>query len=416
MESVIGSAQSTWKYLRFFLPVVLACGVVYAIAVGPANIVGGILLVLLGLSVVERLAGEDFSAPNYAHPKVFVYMMWAYLPITLAAFTAYIWVLSHGAYGGDLLGIAAALEAVTGFDMMAAHGDDGLGTYLISTLLFSLIASIGSVSIGHELSHRTWEPVSVFCSRACSLFGLFTYYAIEHPYGHHYAVGTPRDSSTALRGESIYRYFLRTTPQDYEVAWEIETERLAKLGLPAFSWHNRLLWGWGAEAALIAFVIWAAGLFGLFWYLLAVLNTHFGYKLGTYGQHYGIIRVPGSEIKSHHSWDSYNTVTNWLVDNIGRHSQHHLEPSREFWRLQDVGGPRFPGDMSYTKAMGLAIIPSRWHRAWSPLLIEWDQKWASPEERALAREANIRSGRPELMAWAARMDATDVGAEASATT
>lgn len=159
------------------------------------------------------------------------------------------------------------------------------------------------------------------------LFGLFTYYAIEHPYGHHFTVGTPADSSTAFRGESVYRYFLRTAPQDYQTAWAIEKDRLDKLGLPTMTWRNRLIQGWLAEAALVLFVFAVSGFLGLFWFLVAVFNAHFGYKLGTYSQHYGIVRVPGSEIKAHHSWDSFNRVTNWFVDNIGRHSQHHLDLS-----------------------------------------------------------------------------------------
>ena len=223
------------------------------------------------------------------------------------------------------------------------------------------------------------------------------------------------DSSTALRGESVYTYFRRTTFQDYQTAWDIEKERLEKLDLPTFSVHNKLLHGWAAEIALLVFIVTVSGLLGLFWFLVAAFNTHFGYKIGTYGQHYGIVRVPGSEIKAHHSWDSFNRVTNWFVDNIGRHSQHHLEPQREFWRLEDVGAPRLPESMGYFRAIGMSIIPPLWHRHWSPHLIEWDQKYASPEERELARQANLDSGRPELMAWGAAQQVDDMTAGKPAT-
>lgn len=405
MDGIMAPARSVWAYLRFFVPIALSLGVIYALIVGPANVLVGVLAVLLGLSLAERLAGDDEQSRTYGHPRIFVWMLWTYFPVSLVAFWSFIWMLAHGHNGGDLFGLAALMQSLSGFDMIAAHAGDGWGSYLIGALLFSQIASIGSVSIGHELSHRTWEPYSVFSSRACSLFGLFTYYAIEHPYGHHFTVGTPADSSTALRGESVYRYFLRTAPQDYQTAWAIEKDRLDKLGLPTMTWRNRLLQGWAAEAALVLFVFAVSGLMGLFWFLLAVFNAHFGYKLGTYSQHYGIVRVPGSEIKAHHSWDSFNRVTNWFVDNIGRHSQHHLDPQREFWRLEDVHAPRLPHNMGYFQAIGLAIIPALWHRTWSPALLEWDRLHASPEERRLAHEANLRSGRPELMAAAAQAQA-----------
>ena len=405
MDGIMAPARSVWAYLRFFVPIALSLGVIYALIVGPANVLVGVLAVLLGLSLAERLAGDDEQSRTYGHPRIFVWMLWTYFPVSLVAFWSFIWMLAHRHNGGDLFGLAALVQSLSGFDMIAAHAGDGWGSYLIGALLFSQIASIGSVSIGHELSHRTWEAYSVFSSRACSLFGLFTYYAIEHPYGHHFTVGTPADSSTAFRGESVYRYFLRTAPQDYQTAWAIEKDRLDKLELPTLTWRNRLIQGWIAEAALVLFVFAAAGLMGLFWFLLAVFNAHFGYKLGTYSQHYGIVRVPGSEIKAHHSWDSFNRVTNWFVDNIGRHSQHHLDPQREFWRLEDVHAPRLPHNMGYFQAIGLAIIPALWHRTWSPVLLEWDRVHASPEERRLAHEANLRSGRPELMAAAAQAQA-----------
>lgn len=400
MTAAINILTGFWKYFRFALPFVLGWAAVYAIWVGPSITLTGLLLALLILVGVEFLVGEDESTPEYAYPRLFVWMMWTYLPIVLTAFSGFAWTMSHGWYGGDLFGLAAAIHAISGFDMMAAHADDGFMTYLLATLLFSAIAGIGALSIGHELAHRTWEKTSVLISRTCAAFGLFTYYAIEHPYGHHYTVGTDADSSTALRGENVLKYALRTTPQDYQVAWDIETNRLKKLGESPWSWRNRLLRGWAGEAAIALFMTVVAGPLGLFWFLVAGLNTHFAYKLGTYGQHYGIVRVPGTQIKVHHSWTCNNRLTNWLSDNIGRHTDHHLEPDREFWRLRPhVDAPQNP--YPYLTLTLLGLIPPLWHRIWAPHLIEWDEKWASPEERELAREANARSGIPQLMAHAA---------------
>lgn len=399
MEQASASYRGAASYIGYFLPIALACGAVFLLIRGIHGI-GAIVLVILGaMAVLDRIARDDLESYRFKHPNIFVYMMWSYLPITLLAFMAFLWVLAHGHNGGDLFGLAAIVNALTGFDMLAAHANDGIFTYLIAALLFSQICAIGSVSIGHELAHRTWESFSVFAARACSLFGLFTYYAVEHPYGHHQSVGTSRDSSTALRGESVYTYFMRTSLQDYQIAWDIEKERLEKMGQSVWSIQNRLLQGWTAEILLLIFITAVSGFLGLFWFLFAALNTHFGYKMGTYGQHYGIIRVPDSEIKVHHSWDCYNRFTNWFVDGIGRHAHHHLEPNKEFWNLQAFpDAPRYPH--GYLASMGYAMIPPLWHKMMAPKLKEWDEKWASPEERILAREANLKSGRPELMALA----------------
>lgn len=400
-HSWMNSVGRFWKYARFTLPFVLGWAAVYAIIVGPSVSAMSLIIGLFIVLTVEWFSGEGLDVPEYRHPKIFVWLMRTYLFIVLAAFAGFAWTFAHRWNGGDLFGLATGIQSLTGFDMLAAHAGDGIGTYILTTLLFSALIGIGSLSVGHELSHRTWEPLSVFIARACAAFGTFTYYAIEHPFGHHLSVGTDRDSSTALRGESVIRYFWRTTPHDYRVAWEIETERLHKRGLSDWSWHNRLLWGWAAESAIALFMLVVAGPVGLFWFFVAALHTHFAYKLGTYGQHYGIVRVPGSEIKVHHSWTCNNRFTNWFSGNIGRHADHHLEPEREFWRLRPFPeGPQNPYPYVTLTLMGL--IPPLWHRLWAPYLIEWDEKWASPAERELAREANRRSGVRMLEQHAAR--------------
>lgn len=393
-----------WKYVRFSLPFLLGWAAVHALWVGPSVTMTGLLLGLTVVLALEWGTGEGVDTPEYAHPRLFVWLMWTYLPIVLAAFAGFLWTLAHARNGGDLFGLAAVIASITGFDAMAAHAGDGLSTYLLSALLFSAITGIGSVSVGHELAHRTWERVSIGITRFCSLFGLFTYYAVEHPYGHHLSVGTGRDSSTAFRGESVTRYFLRTTPQDYQVAWEIETERLNKIGVPVLSWRNRLLRGWAAEVALLGFVLALAGWVGLFWFLVAAFNAHFSYKLGTYAQHYGIIRIPGTPIGVHHSWTCNNRFTNWFSGNIGRHTDHHLEPERPFWALRPFPeAPRNP--YPYLTLLLAALIPPLWHRIWVPSLIEWDERWASPTEREQARQANLSSGVAQLMAYAAMQQA-----------
>jgi len=413
MQHVTDALGSLWKYSRFGLPFLLGWAVVYALFVSPSVSLSGLLLWLTVVLAMEWGVGEDFSTPEYRYPRIFVWLMWTYLPIVLLAFTGFAWTMSHAVHASDLFNIAAGVQALTGFDMIAAHANDGLMTYVLSTLLFSAITGIGSVSVGHELSHRTWEPMSIWVARICSAFATFSYYAIEHPYGHHLSVGTDRDSSTAFRGESVNRYFLRTMPQDYQVAWEIETGRLQKLGAPIWSLKNRLLRGWAGELAIAVFMLWISGLFGLFWFLIAALHTHFTYKLGTYAQHYGIVRVPGSEIKIHHSWTCNNRMTNWFSGNIGRHTDHHLEPEREFWHLRPFAeAPQNP--YPYLSLLLMATIPSLWHRIWAPVLIEWDEHWASPEEREIARQANRRSGVPMLMAQAARQDVHMIEAEAAA--
>jgi len=46
-------------------------------------------------------------------------------------------------------------------------------------------------------------------------------------------------------------------------------------------------------------------------------------------------------------------------------------------------------------------IPPLWYKLSTPMLIQWDEQWATPEERVLADRANAESGIPALVARAA---------------
>lgn len=46
----------------------------------------------------------------------------------------------------------------------------------------------------------------------------------------------------------------------------------------------------------------------------------------------------------------------------------------------------------YLTTIVVAMIPPLWHKLMTPKVLAWDLNHASAEERALAREANARSG------------------------
>jgi alkane 1-monooxygenase len=49
----------------------------------------------------------------------------------------------------------------------------------------------------------------------------------------------------------------------------------------------------------------------------------------------------------------------------------------------------------------LTMFPPLWHRLMIPKLKQWDERYATPEERALAAAQNAASGLPALMQGAA---------------
>lgn len=388
---------ATWgMYLPYIVPMLISTASTILIFTNSSLVGWAFIVFLVLLQVMEPVLGEEHETYEWKNSRIFVRMMHFYALGTIATFIGFLWVMAHAHNGGDLFGIAAGLQAVTGFDMLAAHADDGIFRYIVATILFSITASLGTVAIGHELCHRLHEPLSVFLSRLMGTLNLFSYYAVEHPYGHHLTAATPRDSSTALRGEGIVEFVKRTLRQDYEIVWEIEQKRLKNLGLPVWSRHNRLLMGYLAEAGIVITVAALTGFIGLFFFTLGVIQSHWGYKAGVYIQHYGLVRDPDQPIEIRHSWGCTNKVTNWLTDGIGRHADHHDVPEREFWNLlPHLEGPQLPG--GYVKMMSAARNKKKWDALITPLLIEWDEKHASPAEKLLAMQANEKSGNPQLM-------------------
>ncbi len=83
-----------------------------------------------------------------------------------------------------------------------------------------------------------------------------------------------------------------------------------------------------------------------------------------------------------------------LAVEITNHSDHHMDGYVPFYKLKpDVDGPQMP---SIFLCFMLGIIPPLWFRlvAW-PRLRDWDNRFATDEERELARAANLRAGWPE---------------------
>ncbi|HBC56848.1 MAG TPA: hypothetical protein DCZ03_06760 [Gammaproteobacteria bacterium] len=394
----------TWMYIPYLMPMSISFFAAYLVLTNSAVVGWGLIAFPVMLAILEPILGKDENTYEWKHSQVFVYGMYVFSFFTFATFIGFLWVMAHAHNGSDLLGIAAMIQAVTGFDMIAAHQDDGWFRYIVATLLMSITATLGTVGLGHELCHRTHEPLSVFLARGMGALNLFSYYAIEHPYGHHLTAATPYDSSTALRGESIPRFIKRTFIQDYQIVQELEQNRLNKLGTPNHFWKNKLYRGFALEALLVLVVFLLTGALGLLLFAFAVVQSHVAYKAAAYIQHYGLVRDPNQPIEIHHSWGCNYRVTNWLVDGIGRHADHHDVPEREFWDLlPHCEGPQLPG--GYLKMWAVSRNKRKWEEVIAPILIEWDNTYASPEEKRLAMEANKNSGIPLLVEHAKKQQA-----------
>ena len=66
-----------------------------------------------------------------------------------------------------------------------------------------------AASLGHELIHKK-DGLSKVIGMAVFTKMFYTVYRDSHIKNHHRKVGTPDDSSTALKDESIWRFYIRS--------------------------------------------------------------------------------------------------------------------------------------------------------------------------------------------------------------
>ena len=379
------------RYLRFYiLP-----AAIFTIAFG--LFFGGVWLWLPGLSFVSGIALLDHLVPldhdesDYRHPRVLDLALYLSTPATVAIFFALFWVA--GTDGADALGAGAWLGGLTGIDVVARR--DQTAWYHVA-LMFPAIAvpitGAGGLA-GHELIHRTWKRFDLWLGRATMALNWGIAFPIEHVYGHHAYVGTPRDPATAARGDSLYAHLPKAMYRTVANAVELESARLQKIGARFLSPRNTLLrLGTIALATTVAAGLLAGGR-GVAFHLTVCVLTKVVLEALNYIEHYGIVRVPDAPVQPRHSWNCNHLISGVFTYNLTRHSHHHADAQVPFHRLH-AEQPMMPG--GFMTAYVTAWIPPLWRRRIAPKLRAWDVRHASPAERALTAVANRRSGWVEL--------------------
>jgi alkane 1-monooxygenase len=231
-----------------------------------------------------------------------------------------------------------------------------------------LTVSVGALNgiaivTGHELGHKHERQDRIGAMLALAPT-FYTHFAVEHNFGHHKRVSTPEDPASSRMGESFWKFLPRTVIGGFKSAIEIEKTRLARKGKGFWCMENELLQGWAITAGFVGanvlisgpravpFLL-AQGAYGAS--LLEVIN---------YIEHYGLLREKdenGRYVRTQpeHSWNSNYVVTNLVLYQLQRHSDHHAFPSRSFQALRDFPeAPQLPG--GYASMLLPAYVPGWW--------------------------------------------------------
>ena len=374
-------------YLKYFL--FHGVGLIAAVAIlaGGAWITFGLIAVLVIYLVGDAICGDDTSTPQFKHPGILTVQLWLALPLLAFIVFSALWSFSSG----DFLGFGAALTQLTGYDLIAARDATFAGHYVSTVLITGLMIGMVGTIPAHELTHRTWDPISMLVGRWLLAFSFDTIFSIEHVYGHHRYVSTTEDPATAPRGRNVYFHILASTLKGNVSAWKIEQKRLKRKGHSLFGWHNAVLRGHLMSVLLVvaAYVIggWQTALF----FTACALWGKALLEIVNYMEHYGMVRNPATPVQPRHSWNTNKRISSWAMFNLTRHSHHHAQGEVPYQDLKPFpDAPMMVG--GYLTTIIVAMIPPLWHRLMTPKVLDWDQRFATDEERLLAIQANARSG------------------------
>jgi len=190
----------------------------------------------------------------------------------------------------------------------------------------------------------------------------YMHFRIAHVYGHHRRAATLEDPASARLGEGLYAFLLRSIGGQVREAWTFEAERLRNRKLPVIGLSNRMVFYFAVEAGLLLALIavsWRAVTFVVAVAALAIVLLEAFNYIAHYGLTRGVISGRVKRLAPHHSWNSGRRMNNAALFNMGRHSNHHTQPSRRYEQLEPVAGEaELP--FGYAGALLTALIPPLW--------------------------------------------------------
>lgn len=238
-----------------------------------------------------------------------------------------------------------------------------------------IVSGGGGITVAHELMHRSrrWEQALAELLMASVAY---PHFCIEHVFGHHRWVGTPRDPATARRGQSLYAFLPQTLIGGVRSFWRIESERArksklrgladARIRYPALVWLYLAVFGG-------LFGIWGVALFSAQAAVAVLLLEAINYV-----EHYGLERRPVGRdryerVQPKHSWNSSHWLTGLYLFNLPRHADHHYLASRPYPVLRHLDdSPQLPA--GYSTMVLIAVIPPLWRRLMDHRVDAWNAR------------------------------------------
>jgi hypothetical protein len=317
-------------------------------------------------------ADFDDSGESYGIKKLQYSVMFLMLPVFIAlqvvlAYRIFQYNADAPIVINSFLGLSYQ-AGISGFNLIGATVSSGLW------------AGLGII-YGHELSHNKKEGFLV--SRLIMALSGAAHFTYAHVYNHHLDLGHEDDPATAPRGRNIYTHAWLSHMGQSRFSYILEQQRLRKRGSSALNIDNRWILGYLYSLPSIVLFVWAGGGVGVAALFSVWVIANFLLEALNFMGHYGLIRKDGP-IEHRHSWDNDSVFTSWFFIEIGRQCDHHVRGETYFWELDDVEGPNY--GIGYFSLFVITLIPPLFRVYVQKHLENWDEKYASAEEKLIAQK------------------------------
>ena len=347
----------------------------------------GVILLFLGILIdtaIRKQASSDMhdnDGSTRANPMFQNLVMYSMLPV----FVILQLVLAWRVYGYMS---AVPVEIITTwFGLIPVYSGTTSINLIGATLSTGIFAGIGII-YGHELSHC--KGFAFLISRMTMALSGSAHFCYAHVYNHHLELGCEDDPATAPRGRTIYGHYALSYLGQSKFVFNMEKERLARMGKGFLSFDNRWIRGYLMSIPSVVLFFMAGGWIGVAALATVWIISNFELEALNYLEHYGLIRVKDQPIDYRHNWDNNTLFTSWFFIEIGRQADHHDRGETHFWELENVGAPNT--GWGYFTMFALALVPPIWHWYMRKRLATWDEKFATDEERNIASRINKEVG------------------------
>jgi alkane 1-monooxygenase len=354
---------------------------------------GGLLswigVALLGVGVVvDTLLRRQASSSMHkddgttkASPAFQNMVMYFMLPVFVLLQLALAWRVN-----GFMTGVPVEVTS-TWFNLIPVYSGITSLDLIGAVLSTGIFAGIGII-YGHELSHC--KGFAFIISRMTMGLSGSAHFCYAHVYNHHLELASEDDPATAPRGRTIYGHYLLSYLGQSKFVFNMEKERLSRMGVSFISWQNRWIRGYLMSIPSAVLFFMAGGWIGIAALATVWVISNFELEALNYLEHYGLVRVKDQPIDYRHNWDNNTLFTSWFFIEIGRQADHHDRGETHFWELENVGAPNT--GWGYFTIFALALVPPLWHWYMRKRLATWDAKFATAEEKGISARINKEVG------------------------